>query len=38
MLNFCSVGWLFKIKLSEPKELEELMDEKKYAEFLKTES
>jgi glycine cleavage system H protein len=31
-------GWLFKISLSKPNELENLMDEKKYEEFLKTDS
>jgi glycine cleavage system H protein len=29
-------GWLFKIKLADPKELDALMDETAYAEFLKT--
>lgn len=27
-------GWLFKIKLSQPSELDSLMDEEKYKEFL----
>lgn len=30
-------GWLFKIKLAKPAELDELMDEKKYEEFLKSD-
>ncbi|XP_044733025.1 glycine cleavage system H protein, mitochondrial [Chrysoperla carnea] len=30
-------GWLFKVELTKPGELEKLMDEKKYEEFLKTE-
>ncbi|XP_028159410.1 glycine cleavage system H protein-like [Ostrinia nubilalis] len=30
-------GWLFKLKLSNPEELQELMDDKKYEEFLKTD-
>ena len=29
-------GWLFKLKLSAPAELEELMDAAAYAEYLKT--
>jgi glycine cleavage system H protein len=29
-------GWFFKIKLSDPAELADLMDEAAYAEFLKT--
>lgn len=28
-------GWFFKMKLSDPAELEELMDSKAYAEFVK---
>lgn len=31
-------GWLFKIKLAKPSELEELLDEKQYEEFLKTDT
>lgn len=30
-------GWLFKIKIAKPAELESLMDEKKYEEFLKSD-
>lgn len=30
-------GWLFKLKLSKPEELNDLMDHKKYEEFLKTD-
>ena len=30
-------GWLFKLELSKPEELEELMSEEKYGEFLKTQ-
>ncbi|XP_023248208.1 glycine cleavage system H protein, mitochondrial isoform X2 [Copidosoma floridanum] len=30
-------GWLFKVELSEPKEVESLMDEDAYNEFLKTD-
>ena len=29
-------GWLFKLKLADPKELDGLMDEAAYADFLKT--
>jgi glycine cleavage system H protein len=29
-------GWLFQLKLSEPRELDDLMDDAAYAEFLKT--
>jgi glycine cleavage system H protein len=29
-------GWLFKMKLSAPAELDDLMDEAAYAEYLKT--
>ncbi len=29
-------GWMFKLKIAEPGELEGLMDEAAYAEFLKT--
>ncbi len=29
-------GWIVKIKISNPKELDELMDKKKYDEYLKT--
>lgn len=29
-------GWLFKVKLSQPDELESLMTEDKYNEFLKS--
>lgn len=31
-------GWLFKIKLTKPSELDELLDEKAYEEFLKTDA
>lgn len=31
-------GWLFKIKLAKPAELEELMDEKQYEEYLKNDA
>lgn len=31
-------GWLFKIKLSKPSELEELLNEKQYEEFLKSDA
>lgn len=30
-------GWLFKLKLTKPDELKDLMDEKQYEEFLKTD-
>ena len=29
-------GWLFKVELSKPEEVDELMDEDKYQQFLKT--
>ena len=29
-------GWLFKVELSNPEELKELMNEKEYEDFLKT--
>ena len=29
-------GWLFQLKLGEPRELDDLMDDAAYAEFLKT--
>jgi glycine cleavage system H protein len=29
-------GWLFQLKLSEPRELDDMMDDAAYAEFLKT--
>lgn len=29
-------GWIFKIKIKDQKEVDELMDEKAYGEFLKT--
>lgn len=29
-------GWLFKVKLSKPEEVDALMDENKYEEFLKS--
>lgn len=29
-------GWLFKVKLSKPDEIEALMDDTKYEEFLKS--
>lgn len=31
-------GWLFKIKLAKPAELEELMNEKEYEEYLKQDA
>lgn len=31
-------GWLFKIKLAKPSELDELLDEKQYDEFLKSDA
>lgn len=31
-------GWLFKIKLSKPSELEDLLSEKQYEEFLKSDA
>jgi len=31
-------GWLFRVKLADPKELDALMDEAAYQEFLKTEA
>ncbi|CAO1360307.1 unnamed protein product [Diamesa serratosioi] len=31
-------GWLFKIKLTKPVEMEELLDENAYEEFLKTDA
>lgn len=31
-------GWLFKIKLAKPSELEELLSEKQYEDFLKTDA
>ncbi|HLJ70504.1 MAG TPA: glycine cleavage system protein GcvH [Roseiarcus sp.] len=31
-------GWLFRVKLADPKELESMMDEAAYQEFLKTEA
>ena len=31
-------GWLFKLELTNPSELNALMDEKQYEEFLKTEA
>lgn len=31
-------GWLFKIKLAKPAELEDLMDEKQYEEYLKNDA
>lgn len=39
-LRYCDspLGWLFKVKLIKPAEIEELMDEKKYEEFLKSDS
>lgn len=30
-------GWLFKVELADTKEITELMDEKKYEEFLKSD-
>lgn len=33
-----SEGWLFKIKLAKPTELEELMNEKEYEEYLKNDA
>ena len=31
-------GWIFRVKLADPKELDALMDEAAYQEFLKTEA
>lgn len=31
-------GWLFKIKLAKPSELDDLLSEKQYEEFLKTDA
>lgn len=31
-------GWLFKVELADPEEVKKLMDEKKYDQFLKTDS
>lgn len=31
-------GWLFKIKLTKPSELDDLLNEKQYEEFLKSDS
>ncbi|XP_068618550.1 glycine cleavage system H protein-like [Battus philenor] len=31
------IGWLFKLKLSNPEELKELMNEEEYEKFLKTD-
>lgn len=31
-------GWLFKIKLAKPSELDELLDEQQYGEFLKSDA
>lgn len=31
-------GWLFKLELTKPEELDKLMDEKQYEEFLKTDA
>lgn len=31
-------GWLFKIKLTKPVEMEDLLDEKAYEEFLKSDA
>lgn len=31
-------GWLFKIKLAKPSELDELLDEKQYEEYLKADA
>lgn len=31
-------GWLFRVKLADPKELDSMMDEAAYQEFLKTEA
>ncbi len=31
-------GWIFRMKLADPRELESLMDEAAYQEFLKTEA
>jgi glycine cleavage system H lipoate-binding protein len=35
--TFCS-GWLFKLELKNPDELKQLMDEKAYAAFLKSQN
>lgn len=31
-------GWLFKVKLAKPSELDDLLSEKQYEEFLKSDS
>lgn len=31
------IGWLFKLELTKPEELDKLMDEKQYEEYLKTD-
>lgn len=35
--NFLFSGWLFKVELSKPEELKDLLDENKYQAFLKTD-
>lgn len=32
---FCFLGWLFKLELSSPEEISNLMNEEQYAEFIK---
>ena len=36
MLFFFILGWLFKLKLTRPEELEMLMDEKAYKKYCET--
>lgn len=36
MLFFFILGWLFKLKLTRPEELETLMDEKAYKKYCET--
>lgn len=35
--SYYEEGWLFKLKLTKPEELKDLMDEQQYEEFLKTD-
>lgn len=37
-LFFYVPGWLFKLKLTKPEEIEALMNEKQYEEFLKSDA
>lgn len=35
LMTFKFSGWLFKVELSKPQEVDELMDEDQYQQFLK---